>query len=545
MLPQKLRLGLAIFFITLITSYHLLPLHAEPASEKCETLLNEPSSGNNAISKLGDKIEQAAQINSLTIQELSGLLKTTPTFNLDMCGKGFYAESIVMPQVNPLPEASIYLPAILAAKTPITSIGVTVNYDSVFNLHSDPTSTKTIYLDFDGERIADTTWNKNFNNGQTWVAAGFSQDKDFTKFSESELMIIQSVWQRVAEDFAAFDIDVTTEKPLSAALERESISDNIFGTRALISNDTVIFEKCKCSGLAYVGVFDSIGKLHDINQPAWIFTQGVGDNPKYIAEAVTHEIGHTLGLSHDGSKSSSYFAGSDGWAPIMGVGFFQPVTQWSKGEYQEADNLEDDFAVMQSYGLRLRVDEDQNSEESARAIKENQSLGGVIAAASDKDYFLFTPKKSSDYLFAVSTATLSPNLDVNFTLYPINKISEKVVINPPLVVNGADVIQGLSVRYSRQLKSGTSYILVIDGQSASNSSRSAFTNYGSIGTYKFTITVGNVTDKPVVTASPVIDQKTATLPEKLINPASVALQPLVLPVSKVKGRLGSRFIRVQ
>jgi hypothetical protein len=40
---------------------------------------------------------------------------------------------------------------------------------------------------------------------------------------------IQSIWQRVAEDFAPFDVDVTTEAPALSALTRASSSDTVFG----------------------------------------------------------------------------------------------------------------------------------------------------------------------------------------------------------------------------------------------------------------------------------------------------------------------------
>jgi hypothetical protein len=40
--------------------------------------------------------------------------------------------------------------------------------------------------------------------------------------------------------------------------------------------------------------------------------------------------------------------GTNGWAPIMGLGYYQPLTQWSKGEYQGADNLQDDVAIIAS-----------------------------------------------------------------------------------------------------------------------------------------------------------------------------------------------------
>ena len=57
--------------------------------------------------------------------------------------------------------------------------------------------------------------------------------------------------------------------------------------------------------------------------------------------------------------------GATGWAPIMGVGYYQPLVQWSKGEYATATNVQDDYAVMATNGLPLRADDHGNSAGSA------------------------------------------------------------------------------------------------------------------------------------------------------------------------------------
>ena len=65
-------------------------------------------------------------------------------------------------------------------------------------------------------------------------------------------------------------------------------------------------------------------------------------NEKYVAEAASHEAGHNMGLSHDGTSTAAYYggqgSGATGWAPIMGVGYYKNLSQWSKGEYALANN---------------------------------------------------------------------------------------------------------------------------------------------------------------------------------------------------------------
>jgi hypothetical protein len=524
MLPQKLRFALAILFGSLLALSQVSIVQAESTVGRCIDILKEPMAGPATIEALGVNLEYAAVLNSLTVPELKNLLSKNPTFHLDICGNGFYAEAMMAPQKSPMPAPGLNMPGVTTTNTTLKLNGVTTNYGSVFRLHSNPGSKKTIYLDFNGEKIENTAWNKNFNGGRSWVAPGFSQDSDFANFSNGELDIIQSIWQRVAEDYSPFDIDVTTEAPPVGNLERTNAADDVFGTRALISNDTVIFNSCKCSGLAYVGAFDEIGNLHDINQPAWIFTQGLGDNPKYIAEAVTHEVGHTLGLSHDGTNAVSYYPGIAGWAPIMGVGFYQPVTQWSKGDYIDATNMEDDVAVIRSHGVNLRSDEDDNSEKSARIITESNSHGGVITLLDDVDYFSFTPASSSDFTIIASTATLSPNLDISVSIYRLGEVSSKRSYNPPLDVSSTDIADGLSAKFTQRLEAGITYIVTISG-TAPISNSNVYSSYGSLGTYRLGVIKGGNTSAVALSTQPAAD---SSLPSKLVLPTQNNSKPAAL-----------------
>ena len=104
-----------------------------------------------------------------------------------------------------------------------------------------------------------------------------------------------------------------------------------------------------CGGIAYVGVFDQTSN-HAYYQPAFVFQNGVGGGQKNIAEVSSHEAGHNVGLSHDGTATSGYYSGHGSWAPIMGVGYYRAITQWSRGEYAGANQTQDDFAVMRTNG---------------------------------------------------------------------------------------------------------------------------------------------------------------------------------------------------
>ena len=87
-----------------------------------------------------------------------------------------------------------------------------------------------------------------------------------------------------------------------------------------------------------------------------------------VAQAASHEAGHTLGLHHDGTQTAPYYAGTSAWGPIMGSSRNRAVSQFSQGEYAGANNTQDDFAVIQANGLPLRADDHGSSTSTATQL---------------------------------------------------------------------------------------------------------------------------------------------------------------------------------
>jgi hypothetical protein len=217
----------------------------------CDPVVAAPRHGKDAIDQLGDKITNVAAKNHRSETRLRKQLREDPALWVDPCGALFYSETDEIPVDPPQDAPTLVFPA---AQT--------------FTLHSRPGANRVLYIDFNGELVSGTAWNTYYNGGQDLVAPAFDIDGAPATFSDTELAIVQNVWQRVAEDYAPFDIDVTTADPGTAAIDRASTDDTVYGTRVLVTNDSVIYTACGCAGIAYVGVFDMPGS-HQYYQPAF------------------------------------------------------------------------------------------------------------------------------------------------------------------------------------------------------------------------------------------------------------------------------------
>jgi hypothetical protein len=400
-----------------------------------------------------------------------------PTVWLDTCGRPYVRERL---RVGPQPEPSA---------RPETAVPAAAD---VLSLSSRPSSTRTIYLDFTGHRTANTQWNRDFGVN-AFTSPPYQLDGDrSTRFTAREQEQIRRAWETVAEDYAPFDVNVTTKDPGQAALTRSSASDKAFGSRVVVTAGGPLYARCGCGGIAYLGTFDQAGPQSPRYQPTFVFTDGVSRDGWVFAEAASHEAGHNLGLDHDGLNGQPYYFGSERWAPIMGASY-EKLSQFSKGEYAGASNTENDLVVMTRNGIALRRDDHADAASGATALQgtaARRTGAGVISTSVDKDAFSFTPAADGPVTVAVTPAGTATNLDVQLTL--LDAAGDVVAqVNPP--PSGDEVRPSpawLRASWTGELVGGRRYTVVVDGVGYGDPRRAGWSGYGSIGAYRLAVTSG-------------------------------------------------------
>jgi autotransporter-associated beta strand protein len=330
----------------------------------------------------------------------------------------------------------------------------------IIRLESQMGAKPVIYLDFQG--------------GYTWAWGGISYARP--NFNNAQ---IREIWRRVAEDYLPFNINVTTDlRVFQAALANSR-------QRVIITPTSTADPGS--GGAAYVGSFDWTG-----DTPCWVFEIS---SPRYCAQACSHEAGHTLGLTHDGQEINGvhyeYYYGHNAgntntsWAPIMGVAYYDNVTQWSKGEYIYANNPQDQLAIIASQNnVQYRPDDTGDTLATSRYLEAYDdftvSAEGEIERTDDTDAFQFTTGGGLVSLRA-DPANLGPDLAIQAALY--NAAGTLLASNHPQDTLWASI--------STNLPAGT-YLLTVTGAGRKDPLTNGFSAYGSLGFYSVTGSVANI-----------------------------------------------------
>ncbi len=346
-----------------------------------------------------------------------------------------------------------------------TSASSPYNLADTFFLESNPGASKTIYLDFDGHHSFNNIWGHNI------VFDAFDRNGDVNNFSNSELIEIQRQFQNVAEDFIPFDVNVTTRDPGYDALVRSNFADNTYGVRVL-NTQNVAGSGAGGGGTAYINSFNWID---DRDNVAFTFNKGANTG----GMTNSHEVGHTLGLGHDGLGGQTYHPGVGSnsspvsWGPIMGAPFGKNLSQWSNGDYNNSTNTQDDLAIITkaANGFDYRVDSAGATINDAKELEvaDDGTIfdWNIIERNTDIDMFSFTAGPGQ-LTIDINPFQGRPNLDVLAKLFDSN--GTLIATSNPT----NDVIASFDLAIS-----GGQYFLSIEGTGLAG----VYSDYGSLGFY--------------------------------------------------------------
>ena len=219
---------------------------------------------------------------------------------------------------------------------------------------------------------------------------------------------------------------------------------------------------------------------HAYYQPAWVFSDLQLNDAKNIAEAVSHEVGHNFGLQHDGTSTMGYYTGQGAWAPIMGVGYYEPIVQWSRGDYTDANNHEDDLATIAANGAPLRADE--TGSDSVATAGAPPAGTAYITSAGDVDVYALGSCEGLVEV-AASPAPTSPDLDIALDL--LDSTGTPVAsANPLSAAATSSLATGMAAAIAATVPTG-SYFVRVDGV-GNGGAATGYDDYASIGAYTLT-----------------------------------------------------------
>lgn len=257
--------------------------------------------------------------------------------------------------------------------------------------HSLPGSTNVIYLNFLGGTIAGRAWNDFYGlpplNTKPYSPIAYNPNQT-PGFPPQVQQAIGRIWKRVAEDYAPWKIDVTTQAPATFTPTTlvALITNNV-------TSDGIAMPSPNAGGIAFLDVFSFYDATY--YSPALIYYNNLGNGREdIVAEAVSHELGHNFGLSHQGVVGGSPYYGGTGsgeisWSCIMGAGYFRNVVKFCNGDYANANNQEDALAIMSTY-LPLRNQSAGNSIATATPLTQTNgtfNFSGIIENHTTSNFF--------------------------------------------------------------------------------------------------------------------------------------------------------------
>ncbi|KAF8062803.1 hypothetical protein HT031_004133 [Scenedesmus sp. PABB004] len=440
---------------------------------------------------------------------------------------------------------------------------VPLTLDAVLSLHSRPSAAKKIYLSFNGSTVTNTDWNTGYNV-PTIVTPPYSADNDTTSFTAGELANIVAIWRSVAEDFAVFDVDVTTSP---AGL----VAGN--GVRVAVGGSSTTWAGGSYGGMAYISSFNRPASATNTAEPSTCFVwpdQLSKGNVRYVWEAISHEVGHTLGLHHDGlsnacvnstlTGTTAYYKGDiyhdSNWSPIMGSGYYSSIATWDQGVYPCAYNpagLQNDLEVMQATGSLTRLGQLLGTSLAAAAplaLTANASAGagasdasatGLVPAGGAVEHVRFNVPSAG--LISLAATGIEPprvggvtrvrtNLDLLLRLYDASgsllaTFGAAPALGTKLVVTG----DNLAAAGNFTAPAAGTYYATVTGTAWGTPTTRGFSNYSSVGYFKLRVlhvASGTPAASPSPSPAPVPSPSPSPAPATVPSP-SPSPSPATVP----------------
>ena len=276
-------------------------------------------------------------------------------------------------------------------------------------LNSLPGASASLYLDFDGHFEA--SWGS-YSNITT---PAYDSDGNPASFSSAEIDFIEDVWRVVAEDYAPFNINVTTVEPAVLASGVPSSQANGIALRVAIGGNG-LWKGQETGGYAYINSFTSV-----VPNVAYVFTtasSGSQMSGLSTANTAAHEAGHSFGLLHntDPDGTNSYYDMETRWQALMSsANLGYDDTTWFNG-LAEGDVPQDDMAMIArpQNVFGYRADDHANTISGATPLPTVGSTfvgQGVISVISDVDVFSINTSGPRSLKISVTGSEIGQNLD--------------------------------------------------------------------------------------------------------------------------------------
>ena len=368
-------------------------------------------------------------------------------------------------------------------------------------LNSNPGAAATLYLDFDGHFEA--TWGS-YSNVTTPVL-DFDGNPSATNAEEDKY--IRDIWAIVAEDYAPFNINVTTVEPAVLAAGVPSSAANGVALRVAIGGTYGMLGGG--SGVAYINSFTS-----SISNVAYVFP---GENSaSYPAISVgvtaTHEAGHSFGLQHT-SQGENTSAGQ--WQGNMnGYNAGYEDAWWTTG-------TQDDMAMLSNSlnGFGYRADDYAGTIAGATPLAgtgTNFSGSGIIGAGGDVDMWSVTTAGNESLKITVAGSVIGQNLDA--VIDYLDSAGNVILTASPTNSHDAEMfVEATGIRYIAVRGTG---------------------EYGRIGQY----TISAAASLPGVSLSSPVELKTSEMGSSDSFTVSLKSKPtsdVVIPVSSSNSTEGT------